>query len=238
MPAKPPKMPKDATQEQLDEYSQKLEKYFKGREKDLADQQLESDRTLVELLKEKTNIELKERETVELQERNASLQAELEKSMAELELKRQSHEDVWKEEADKLDRRRVELAEERRRLEQLAIELENSKGAGGGKGEDEMLKFRQQQQDLLTKITSLEEKREIRESEESKKLKLKDSIGRGVKPPIFSGDKGERPETHILRAEDWMEASNPGMTNAMKVRNFKLTLDHLAREWYDNADSK
>ena len=35
-----------------------------------------------------------------------------------------------------------------------------------------------------------------------------------------------------------MEASNPGMTNAMKVRNFKLTLDHLAREWYDNADSK
>ena len=35
-----------------------------------------------------------------------------------------------------------------------------------------------------------------------------------------------------------MEASNPGMTNAMKVRNFKLTLDHLAREWYDNAYSK
>ena len=35
-----------------------------------------------------------------------------------------------------------------------------------------------------------------------------------------------------------MEASNPGMTNAMKVRSFKLTLDHLAREWYDNADSK
>ena len=34
-----------------------------------------------------------------------------------------------------------------------------------------------------------------------------------------------------------MGASNPGVTNAMKVRNFKLT-DHLAREWYDNADSK
>ena len=231
MPAKPPKMPKDATQEQLDEYSQKLEKYFKDREKDLADQQLESDRTLAELLKEKTNIELKERETVELQ-------AELEKSMAELDLKKQSHEDVWKEEADKLDRRRIELAEERRRLEKLAIEIENNKGAGGGRGRDEMLKFMQQQQDLLTRITSLEEKREIRESEESERLKLKDSIGRGVKPPIFRGDKGERPEAHILRAEDWMEASNPSMTNAMKVRNFKLTLDHLAREWYDNADSK
>ena len=238
MPAKPPKMPKNATQEQLDEYSQKLEQYFKDKEKDLADQQLESDRTLAELLKEKTNIELKERETVELQEKNAALQAELEKSMAELDLKKQSHEDVWKEEADKLDRRRVELAEERRRLEKLAIEIENSKGAGGGKGEDEMLKFMQQQQDLLTKITSLEEKRELRESEESERLKLKDSIGRGVKSPIFRGDKGERPEAHILIAEDWMEASNPGMTNAMKVRNFKLTLDHLAREWYDNADSK
>ena len=67
---------------------------------------------------------------------------------------------------------------------------------------------------------------------------LKDIIGRGVKPSVFRGDKGERPEAHILRAEDWMEASNPGMTDAMKVRNFKLTLDHLAREWYDNADSK
>ena len=94
MPAKPPKMPKNATQKQLDEYSQKLEQYFKDKEKDLADQQLESDRTLAELLKEKTNIELKERQTVELQERNASLQAELEKSMAELDLKKQSQEDV------------------------------------------------------------------------------------------------------------------------------------------------
>ena len=53
MPAKPPKMPKNATQEQLDEYSQKLEQYFKDKEKDLADQQLESDRTLAELLKER-----------------------------------------------------------------------------------------------------------------------------------------------------------------------------------------
>ena len=238
MPAKPPKMPKNPTQEQLDDYSKTLEQYFKDKERELAEQQLESDRTLAELNKEKTNVELRERETLELQERNAALQEELEKNMAELDLKKQSHEDVWREEADKLDKRRVELVEERRRLEKLAIELEHSKGAGGGKGEEDMLKFMQQQQDLLTKITLLEEKMEIRETEESERLKLKDSIGRGVKPPIFRGDKGERPEAHILRAEDWMEASNPGMTNAMKVRNFKLTLDHLAREWYDNADSK
>ena len=238
MPAKLPKMPKNPTQEQLDDYSKTLEQYFKDKERELAEQQLESDRTLAELNKEKANVELKERETLELQERNAALQEELEKNLAELDLKKQSHEDVWREEAAKLDKRRVELVEERRRLEKMAIELEHSKAAGGGKGEEEMLKFMQQQQDLLTKITSLEEKREIRETEESERLKLKDSIGRGVKPPIFRGDKGERPEAHILRAEDWMEASNPGMTNAMKVRNFKLTLDHLAREWYDNADSK
>ena len=131
----------------------------------------------------------------------------------------------------------MELLNERKRLEKLSIELENAKPEGGG-GDDKMVEFMQQQKELLTKITSLEVKREERESEEAKRLKLKDSIGRGVKPPVFRGDKGERPEAHILRAEDWMEASNPGMTNAMKVRNFKLTLDHHAREWYDKADSK
>ena len=165
MPSKTPKMPKNAPHEQLDEYSKTLEQYFKDKERELTEQQLESDRTLAELNKEKTNVELKEREVVELQERHAALQAELEKNMVELDLKRQSQEDVWREEADKLDKRRVALAEERRRLEKLAIELENSKGAGGGKGEDEMLKFMQQQQDLLTKIISLEEKRKLRESE-------------------------------------------------------------------------
>ena len=166
MPAKPPKMSKNPTQEQLDDYSKTLEQYFKDKERELAEQQLESDRTLAELNKEKANVELKERETLELQEKNAALQAELEKHMADLDLRRQSHEDVWREEASKLDKRRVELVEERRRLEKLAIEIEHSKGVGSGTGEEDTLKFMQQQQDLLTKITLLEEKREIRETEE------------------------------------------------------------------------
>ena len=127
MPAKPPKMPKNPTQEQLDDYSKTLEQYFKDKERELAEQQRESDRTLAELNKEKTNVELKEREAVELQERNAALQAELENNLAELDLKKQSHEDVWREEANKLDKRRVELVEERRRLEELAIELNTVK---------------------------------------------------------------------------------------------------------------
>ena len=67
----------------------------------MAKQQLESDKTLAELKKEKANVEIKEREALELQERNAALQAELEKNMADLDLRRQSHEDVWKEEAGK-----------------------------------------------------------------------------------------------------------------------------------------
>ena len=63
MPAKPPKMPKNPTQEQLDDYSKTLEQYFKVKERELAEQQLESDRTLGRIkLKEKTNVELKERE--------------------------------------------------------------------------------------------------------------------------------------------------------------------------------
>ena len=28
------------------------------------------------------------------------------------------------------------------------------------------------------------------------------------------------------------------MTDAAKVKNFRLTLDHHAREWYDKADCK
>ena len=165
------------------------------------------------------------------------MEASLKKQMEDLTVRTHSHEDIWKEETAKLNDRRLELMNEKKRLEKLAIELENAKPEGGG-GEERMIQFMRQQQDLLTKITLLEEKTERRETDEVERLRLKDSVGRGVKPLVFRGDKGERPEAHILRAEDWMEASYPGMTNAMKVRNFKLTLDHLAREWYDNADSK
>ena len=35
-----------------------------------------------------------------------------------------------------------------------------------------------------------------------------------------------------------MDASNPDMTDLAKVKNFRHTLDHHAREWYDKADCK
>ena len=62
--------------------------------------------------------------------------------------------------------------------------------------------------------------------------------GKGIKPPSIKGNPGDRPEAHILRAEDWMDASNLDMKDTAKVKNFRLTLDHHAREWYDKADCK
>ena len=63
-------------------------------------------------------------------------------------------------------------------------------------------------------------------------------VGKGIKPPIFRGDDGERPEAHLMRAQDWLEAIDPTMTEVQRIQNFRLTLDHNAREWYDKADCK
>ena len=49
-----------------------------------------------------------------------------------------------------------------------------------------------------------------------------------ISPPIFKGLPGERPEAHLLRANDWMDTYNILPVN--KPANFKHTLDHLARE--------
>ena len=53
-----------------------------------------------------------------------------------------------------------------------------------------------------------------------------------ISPPIFKGLPGERPEAHLLRANDWMDTHN--ILPVDKPTNFKHTLDHLAREWYDS----
>ena len=157
--------------------------------------------------RERTNLQLKDRETEEEREKNERLKAQLTADMEKLQVQKESHEEVWREETAKLDVRRLDLVTERKRLEKMAGELEGLKPEGGGdKGEAAMAAFFKQQQQLLTKITSLEEKRERRETDEAKRMELKDSIGRGVKTPVFRGDKGERPEAHILRADDWMEA--------------------------------
>ena len=72
MPAKPPKRPKDASKEELDEYSQKLEQYFKEKEQELADQQRQYDEAAAEVDRERTNLQLKDREAEEERERNVA----------------------------------------------------------------------------------------------------------------------------------------------------------------------
>ena len=51
-----------------------------------------------------------------------------------------------------------------------------------------------------------------------------------IPPPIFKGLPGERPESHLLAAEDWMEAMLIKPDDY--IDNFKHTLQHLAHKWY------
>ena len=53
-----------------------------------------------------------------------------------------------------------------------------------------------------------------------------------ISPPIFKCLPEERPEAHLFRAKGWMDTYNILLVN--KFANFKHTLDHLAREWYDS----
>ena len=55
------------------------------------------------------------------------------------------------------------------------------------------------------------------------------TLGPGLAPPPpgQKGLPGERPEAHLLRANDWMDTYNILPVN--KPANFKHTLDHLAR---------
>ena len=55
-----------------------------------------------------------------------------------------------------------------------------------------------------------------------------------IHPPIFKGTPGERPDTHIYAAEDWMEAMRVRRDDF--ITKFKHTLNHLAREWYHSLD--
>ena len=62
-------------------------------------------------------------------------------------------------------------------------------------------------------------------------------VRKRISPPIFKGDKGERPEAHLLRAKDWFDSSGI-VRNQHKVYNFKHTLDSKAREWYADLIDK
>ena len=156
-------------------------------------------------------------------------------------------EEHFKSPAKKLLEKEEELKVEEARLEVLKAEILD---VAPGKDMEATILLEQKQllekclsqnentERLIARQMKLEEDREARERKRDKKEEESLATGKGNKPPSFKGNPGDRPGAHILRAEDWMDASNPDMKDAAKVKNFRLTLDHHAREWYDKADCK
>ena len=127
----------------------------------------------------------------------------------------------------------------REKAESTHERLKREREAGDGGGfPPELTDILLQQKVILEKQVQLEVEREKREKDEKDKRDKRVLIGKGIKPPIFRGDDGERPEAHLMRAMDWLDATDPTMNEVQKVQNFRLTLDHNAREWYDKADCK
>ena len=131
-------------------------------------------------------------------------------------------EDHFKSQAKKLSEKEEELKVEEARLEVLRKEIPD---VPPGKGMEAIILLQQKQllekclsqnentEKLIARQMKLEEEREARERRRDKKEEESLAIGKGFKPPSFKGIQGERPEAHILRAEDWMDASNPDMTD-------------------------
>ena len=155
-----------------------------------------------------------------------------------------------KKKANEITKRADELKVEEARIEAMKKELPTGPVPEGKEGMEATIILQQKQllekcmdqnektDKLIARQLKLEEDRVEREKERDKKEEESLATGKGFKPPSFKGIEGERPEAHILRAEDWMEASNPKMKDDQKIKNFRLTLDHHAREWYDTADCK
>ena len=155
-----------------------------------------------------------------------------------------------KKKANEITKRADELKVEEARIEAMKKELPTGPVPEGKEGMEATIILQQKQllekcmdqnektDKLIARQLKLEEDRITREKERDKKEEESLATGKGFKPPSFKGIEGERPEAHILRAEDWMEASNPKMKDDQKIKNFRLTLDHHAREWYDTADCK
>ena len=155
-----------------------------------------------------------------------------------------------KKKANEITKRTDELKVEEARIEAMKKELPTGPVPEGKEGMEATIILQQKQllekcmdqnektDKLIARQLKLEEDRITREKERDKKEEESLATGKGFKPPSFKGIEGERPEAHILRAEDWMEASNPKMKDDQKIKNFRLTLDHHAREWYDTADCK
>ena len=264
MPAKKiPKAPKGDAQEEWEEYHQKMKEYadyLEERSKKVDIQEKDAiarataeqkalDESRAEIEKLQIEQETQADSLKDQQDKFHLEKAEFAKHSAEVAADEAHLNAVRRkldfEEKDLIARETTLITkEEAVRLEEIRVnklrEALDTAGGEGSKGLDATIIL--QQQKILERQLKLEELREIREAErdkkEAEKEKLKLATGKGFKPPSFKGLTGERPEAHLLRAEDWMDASNPNMEEEQKIKNFRLTLDHHAREWYDRADCK
>ena len=238
----PTKPAPDASDAEHEKYRQDFDAYVADKLAELAETELQlktDQKTADEKLRD---LDGREKE-IEDQEKN--LEVERDRLEAKSVFVASEEENLRKEEksyTDKMNILKMQQAEakvEEKRLKALKKELEEKGGAGAGTGLPPALTdILLQQKTLLEKQVILEQEREAREKEEKEKRAKRVLIGKGIKPPIFRGDDGERPEAHLMRAQDWLEATDPTMTEAQRVQNFRLTLDHNAREWYDKADCK
>ena len=259
MPALPPKLGKNPTPEEVESYREQLEEFQKvlaEKEKAQKVKAKEQDDREAENTRSQTRLEKWKQQLTEdsekLEEEREGFEAQKERldiDFEKLKIDTKTQETKQKE---------LEDWEKTLEVEQAKIDALKEEGlpaaVGGGGGIDPAIILQQKQllekcftqnqatTDLVARQLKLEEQREVREKEKEKKEeekeKLKMATGKGFKPPSFRGVQGERPEAHILRAEDWMDASNPTMEEKQKIKNFRLTLDHHAREWYDTADCK
>ena len=264
MPALPPRLSSNPSPQEIDQYREKLQEYAQSleeqqQEQDKRDKDQDQKEKELKAREDKDDLEQArlEKWRISLDEERVTFDLQREKYGAEkekLEIEIHKLKEVNKEsdsQRELLEKWETQLRVEEARIEVLKTE---TKGYKGKEALDPAIILQQKEllekcfnqnkttTDLVARQIKLEEKREQREKErekkEEEKEKLKLATGKGFKPPSFKGVQGERPEAHILRAEDWMDASNPNMDEAQKVKNFRLTLDHHAREWYDKADSK
>ena len=229
-----------------EEALEELEGKMKTREENVRLKEEMAEENLADIDGRKTEIE-------KLQDRLDARDSDLTKKETDITVRERQitvKNEAIKKKANEITKRADELKVEEARIEAMKKELPTGPVPEGKEGMEATIILQQKQllekcmdqnektDKLIARQLKLEEDRITREKERDKKEEESLATGKGFKPPSFKGIEGERPEAHILRAEDWMEASNPKMKDDQKIKNFRLTLDHHAREWYDTADCK
>ena len=229
-----------------EEALEELEGKMKTREENVRLKEEMAEENLADIDGRKTEME-------KLQDRLDARDADLTKKETDITVRERQitmKNEAIKKKANEITKMTDELKVEEARIEAMKKELPTGPVPEGKEGMEATIILQQKQllekcmdqnektDKLIARQLKLEEDRVTREKERDKKEEESLATGKGFKPPSFKGIEGERPEAHILRAEDWMEASNPKMKDDQKIKNFRLTLDHHAREWYDKADCK